>query len=206
MPLRGPAEFAAASPDENMIDDFEDGEVPALPKVGGRNGAWITHTPAAAARSDGPRRDINQVRRERHALRAPHRHGVTPYGASWNASMLAPFASATPSTPAITAAFRSGSRRATKPCPPLEMPIGLMTTDTVRPRHVCNPCGDYYRVSRGHPADPLLDAVGGQVQRPDARAGWAHPRFRLNKDRLVSLMIWPAEQLRHLDRRRPLRA
>ena len=42
MPLRGPAEFAAAAPAENMIDDFEDGEVPALPMIGGRNGAWIT--------------------------------------------------------------------------------------------------------------------------------------------------------------------
>ena len=35
-------------------------------------------TPAAAARSDGFRRNINQVRRERHALGAPHLRGRSP--------------------------------------------------------------------------------------------------------------------------------
>ena len=41
--LRGPEAFAGVST-ELMIDDFEDGELPMLPRIAGRNGYWFDNS------------------------------------------------------------------------------------------------------------------------------------------------------------------
>ena len=113
MPLRGPAEFAESAPAENMIDDFEDGEVPALPMIGGRNGAWIGHRQLPPPGSDGFCRNINHVRRERDAVGAPDLRGRSPLRRQLDRHHAGPvrFGDALQRA-ARTAASRSGSRGA----------------------------------------------------------------------------------------------
>lgn len=192
MPLRGPAEFAAAAPAENMIDDFEDGEVPALPMIGGRNGAWIVTPqlppPGQMASAETSTTCVASGTHSAHLTSA----GVPPYGASWTASMLAPFGSATPYNGSAYSGFSFWVARGVSATPPFEMPIGVNTTDTAN-NGTCVRCGDYYAIRKRIPLTrtwtrwfvPFSDL---------AQYGFGDPLVPLAKERLVSLIIWPEPQ------------
>ena len=192
MPLRRPAEFAAAAPPENMIDDFEDGEVSALPIFGGRNGAWIT-TPQLPP----PGQMVDAVTSTRCVASGTHSAhltslGVPPYGASWTATMLAPFGSATPYNASAYSGISFWIARGENAMPPFETPIGVNTTDTAM-NGECMPCGDYYAIAKRIPLTRTW--TRWVVPFTELRQyGFGNPLVPLAKEKLVSLIIWPQPQ------------
>ena len=204
MPLRGPAEFAAAAPPENMIDDFEDGEVPALPMIGGRNGAWITTPQLPPPGSDGFRRNINQVRRERHALGAPHLRGCSPLRCQLDRQHAGPVrfgdALQRQRVQRLLVLDREGRNR--------DAPVrnaDRREHDRYRQQRHVYALRRLLRDPQAHPADPHLDPLVRPVQRSGAirlrrPAGSARQGQAGEPDHLAR-----APAGRHLDRRHPLR-
>jgi hypothetical protein len=187
-PYRGPADFPPAFP-EDVIDDFEDAVGPmdlTLSRVGNRNGSWIGYGSLNQATVFGEVSDTCVA----NGKKSGHLTGINlnPFGGNWNGVFVDPFGAPFDAHTYSGISFwvAAGNRAV----PPLEMPIGLMTTDTAGPALVCNPCGDYYRVS---PAIPLTRSWTRHVIKFNALAqsGMGSPQTPLKRDSLVSVMIWP---------------
>jgi hypothetical protein len=188
-PLRGPLEFPPAAP-EDVIDDFEDDVGPndlTLSKVAGRTGSWVGVASFGAGSVSGETSDecVANGKRSGH-LTGSH---LSMYGSNWNGVFVDPFGEESFDATDYTG-FSFWVALGKNAVPPFMMPIGLMTTDTSAPGLVCNPCGDYYRVS---PAIPLTHSwTRWVVKFKDLmQSGMGSPQTPLKKDQLVSIMIWP---------------
>jgi hypothetical protein len=191
MPLRGPEEFAGA-PIETMIDDFEDGELPTLPQLGGRNGSWITTPsmvpPGQIASAEASTRCVARGTHSAHLTSA----GVPPYGVSWTALMVAPFGSATPYDASAYRGISFWIAMGDNAMAPFETPIGVNTIDTAM-NGMCMPCGDYYAIRKRIPLTRTW--TRWVVPFTELRQyGFGNPLVELRKDQLVSLIIWPEPQ------------
>jgi hypothetical protein len=185
-PLRGPAEFAPASPDD-VIDDFEDGDL-WLSRVAGRTGSWVGFATPGMGTVLGETSDVCVA----HGKYSGHFTGnnLMAFGGNWNGVLIDPFALAIPFDATGYRGFSFWAATGNNAVPPLVMPIGVMTTDTSGPAGLCGPCGDYYRV-RG--SIPLTHTWTRQeVNFADlAQSGQGLPQVQLRRAQLVSIMIWP---------------
>jgi hypothetical protein len=188
-PLRGPAEFPLAAP-EDVIDDFEDDVGPndlSLSKVAGRNGSWVgVASPNAGSVSGETSTDCVAAGKRSGHLTGNH---LNMYGSNWNGVFVDPFGQEWFDANDYSG-FSFWVALGENAVPPFTMPIGLMTTDTSGPALICNPCGDYYRVS---PAIPLTRTWTRQVVKFKdlTQSGMGSPQTPLKKGQLVSIMIWP---------------
>jgi hypothetical protein len=184
-PLRGPSRFAD-EPEQRLIDDFEH-ESPPLPRVGGRDGAWVLG-------SDGTSTHVEASVSDRCAgrgLRAGHLSGsgLSGWGANWTALLRAqPGGTAVPydATPYRGVSFWaaiSGSVPA-----PFSLPVGVTTMDVAWNGGICSKCMDYYRTSIS------LDHVWKRydLRFSDlAQTGSGQPQVALRLDKFVGVIVWP---------------
>ena len=187
-PLRGPAEFAPASPDD-VIDDFEDGDM-ALSRVGGRTGTWVGFGTPGMGTVFGEPSDVCVA----HGKYSGHLTGndLVAFGGNWNGVLIDPFAQAIPFDATSYSGFSFWVATGVKAVPPLVLPIGVMTTDTSGPAGICSFCGDYYR-DRVHGSIPLTHTWTRWVVKFDdlGQSGQGMPQVPLRRNQLVSVMIWP---------------
>jgi hypothetical protein len=186
MPLRGPAQFEAASPDD-VIDDFEDNDM-SLARAGGRTGSWVGYeTPATATVFGEPSAECVA-----HGKYSGHLIGnnLAAFASNWNGVLIDPFAMAIPFDASAYSGFSFWVATGDSALAPLSLPVGVMTTDTAAGGGICEPCGDYYRLRR---SIPLTHSWTRWVVKFSdlAQSGQGRPQVPLRANQLVSLMIWP---------------
>jgi hypothetical protein len=192
MPLRGPEEFASA-PDEDMIDDFESGDLKLKP-IAGRMGSWVgvSSTPAATWFGEASAKCVAR------GMRSGHLTSTTPtanYPVNWNAVLIDPFGAANGWDASAYIGFSFWIAAGVTQETPMETPIGVTTVDTVMGGSVCSVCGDYYAI----PANmriPLTHSWTRWVIKFSelSQYGFGVPQVPLDRRKLVSIMIWPMPQ------------
>jgi hypothetical protein len=194
--LRGPAQFAPASP-EAVIDDFEDGDVNGdmqldmnlTRTVRPMAGSWVGFATPGYGTTDGAA-SAECVANGRHSGHVTGSQLMT-YGGNWNAVLLGTFAQAIPFDASAYSGFSFWVAAGKNAVPPIELPIGVMTRDTSAGAGICMPCGDYYRVRT---PIPLTRSWTRWVVKFSElkQSGQGLPQVvPLKKSELVSLMIWP---------------
>jgi hypothetical protein len=186
MPLRGPAQFEAASPDD-VIDDFEDNDM-SLARVGTRNGSWVGYATSGTATIFGePSKECVA-----HGKYSGHLTGnnLNAFASNWNAVLIDPFATAIPFDASAYSGFSFWAATGDGALAPLSLPIGVMTTDTAAGGGICDACGDYYRLRRSIAL--TRSWTRWVVKFSDlAQSGQGRPQVPLRANQLVSVMIWP---------------
>jgi hypothetical protein len=189
-PLRGPLQWED-EPRENLIDDFEDGDL-RLATASGRNGGWILGSDS----SSGVLIAESSSRCAGRGGRAGHFSGSGFTSPSWGANWTAVFRN----DGASTAQGYDGSRygaisfwAAVGPDaePPYEISVGLTTTDNAWNSGNCAVCMDYYRMVLRLAPTWQRHVVRFEVL---AQAGYGDPLLDLRRDRLVGFILWPTHQ------------
>jgi len=188
MPLRGPAEFPPVSP-EAVIDDFDDGDM-WLTRIAGRTGSWVGYATPGSATVFGEASNVCVA----HGAYSGHltANDLNNYGANWNGVFIDPFALATPFDARAYSGFSFWVATGDNAVQPLELPIGVMTTDTSAGGGVCvaGGCGDYYatrqRITLTHTWTRWMVKFSDLAQK-----GTGVPQVPLRLTNLVSIMIWP---------------
>jgi hypothetical protein len=190
MPLRGPSEYPPAS-SSDVIDDFDDGDM-LLAKVGGRNGTWVGFaTPMTATFfGEASNKCVANGTYSGHLTA----NDLDNYGANWNGVFIDPFALAVPFDASSYSGFSFWVATGDNAVQPLELPIGMMTTDTATGGGVCTAtaggCGDYYATKQRIPLTHTW--TRWQIKFSDlAQKGTGMPQVPLRTTQFVSLMIWP---------------
>ncbi|HEX2657362.1 MAG TPA: hypothetical protein VHU40_03790 [Polyangia bacterium] len=186
-PLRGPEATEGREP-ETVIDDFESGDL-FLPKVGGRNGAWIfgsdgSNEPTAEASS----RCVARGRLSGHFAGA----GFTDWGANWTAVLknnnggnAVPFDAHAFHAISFWAAVGGGAE------PPFTIPMGVTTTDVAWNGGLCTTCMDYYATT------VTLTPAWQRIVLPFdilVQGGWGVPQVPMRREQLVGFIMWPNHQ------------
>jgi hypothetical protein len=197
MPLRGPDEYASA-PAENMIDDFESGDLKLTP-IAGRMGSWV-------GVSSGPNAQVFGEPSMRCVARGKYSGHLTStagpmanYPVNWNAVMIDPFMEAHGWDASAYSGFSFWIAAGVTAQPPIETPIGVTTTDTVMGGNVCNVlggvCGDYY-ATQGRRLPLTRTWTRWSIKFDElTQYGFGVPQVApLNKSKIVSIMIWPQAQ------------
>jgi hypothetical protein len=195
MPLRGPEAFASAPP-ETVIDDFEDGDA-RLTQVAGRNGSWVgVGSMGATTAFEASDRCVARGTHSGHLSSV----ATLTYQANFNAVMIDPFAEGNGFNAGAYSGFSFWIAMGETQKPPFETPIGVTTVDTVAGGNVCSApggvCGDYYAI-RPEKRIPLTHTWTRHVVHFDElfQYGFGIPQVMpLNKNALVSIMIWPEPQ------------
>jgi hypothetical protein len=182
-PLRGPEAFAGVST-ELMIDDFEDGELPMLPRIAGRNGYWFHN-------SDTSSLEWGSVPTDRCFARgtsAAHFWGAgfTGWGAHHVAYFLGPTGAAAPYDATAFSGISFWAAVGFDLPSPVEIPVGVLTMDTAVNAGRCTVC-DYHRTKV-----VLTDSWRRHVIRfaDLAQSGIGAP-VPFRPEEAVALMIWP---------------
>lgn len=184
-PERGPSQWVQ-NPDARLIDDFEGADL-ALPRVGGRDGAWILG-------SDDSFQVLTAESASECAARGPRAghfvgSGFSDWGANWTAvlrndsSGTAVGYDATGYTGiSFWAALGVDARD------PVSVPVGVTTIDVAWNGGVCTQCMDYYRTLVW-----LTPTWQRLVIRFDdlAQSGGGVPQTPLRLDQLVGFILWP---------------
>ena len=184
MPLRGPGQWAAASP-EAVIDDFEDGDL-SLIKVAGRTGSWYPYpvsSPVAAGEAS--------TKCAARGARAGHfvATGDADLGANWNASMIDPFTSVIPYDASAWSGFSFWIAAGDTTGGATEMTVGINTPGVVASEGFCTTCGDYHLTS----VTLTRSWTRWSIRFDDLKQkGFGVPPVPLlPRDRLVNFIFWP---------------
>jgi hypothetical protein len=175
-----------SNPDPRLIDDFEGGDA-FLPKVGGRDGAWILGSDesfdlltAAASTACAGR-----------GARAGHfaGSGFSDWGANWTAVLRNTRNNTAVGYDATGYAgisfWAALGGRYSEPAP---LPVGVTTLDVAWNGGVCTQCMDFYRTLVW-----LTPNWQRLLIRFDdlAQNGTGDPQVPLRRDQLVGFIVWP---------------
>jgi hypothetical protein len=192
MPLRGPEELASV-PQDNVIDDFEDGDLMLKP-VGGRVGTWVgVGTMGSTTFGEASTRCVARGTHSGHLTAME----TQSYLANWNAVMIDPFIDAHGYNAETYSGFSFWIARGENAMPPYETPIGVTTTDTVAGGTVCTVpggvCGDYYAIRKRIPLTRTW--TRWVIRFADlSQYGFGVPLVPLRRSGIVSIIIWPENQ------------
>jgi hypothetical protein len=184
-PIRGPSQFAAA-PEQQLIDDFEH-ESQSLPRLGGRDGAWILGSDSTGAHLEANVSDKCAGRGQR----AGHfvGNGFSNWAANWTAvlrSQPGGTAVAYDATPyggiSFWAAVSSDSPA------PFSLPVGVTSMDVAWNGGICTKCMDYYR------STVSVDRAWRRFElrfSDLAQTGMGEPQVALRLEKFVGVIFWP---------------
>jgi hypothetical protein len=185
-PLRGPEQFAPASP-QSVIDDFENGDL-LLPRTAGRSGSWYPF-PVMAAAAEG----VASMDCAAHGLWSGHftATGAADGAVNWNTTMIDPFTAVIPYDASAWSGFSFWIAAGASVDSPMVTSVGVTTTDVLDAGGVCTACNDYHLV----PDIPLTRTWTRWSFRFDelAQKGFGLPQVPLRKDRLVNFIFWPKQ-------------
>jgi hypothetical protein len=184
-PERGPEQWVS-NPDSRLIDDFE-GADQFLPRVGGRDGAWILGSDDSFQHLEAESSAHCAAR----GARAGHfvGNGFRDWGANWTAvlqnvqsGVAAPYDATEYGAISFWAALGGEARE------PASLPVGVTTLDVAWNGGVCTTCMDYYRTLVW-----LTPTWQRLVIRFDdlAQNGSGDPLVALRRDQLVGFIVWP---------------
>jgi hypothetical protein len=187
-PLRGPLQWQD-EPRENLIDDFEDGDL-RIATASGRNGGWIL----GSEPSSGVLVAESSSRCAGRGQRAGHfsGSGFTSWGANWTAVFRNEGAAiAQGYDGAAYGAISFWAALGPDAVPPYEIPVGLTTTDNAWNSGNCAVCMDFYRVVLRLTPNWQRHVIRFEAL---AQAGYGDPLIALRRDRLVGFILWPTHQ------------
>jgi hypothetical protein len=184
-PLRGPSRFAD-EPEQQLIDDFEH-ESASLPRIGGRDGAWILG-------SDNTVMDLEAGVSDRCAgrgLRAGHftGSGFASWGANWTAVLRSqPTGTAVPYDGTPYGGISFWAAIGSDVPAPFALPVGVTTMEVAWNGGICSKCMDFHRtsISLGH-AWQRFEFRFDEL----AQSGSGEPQVALRPEKLVGLILWP---------------
>lgn len=184
-PLRGPQEWAAASP-EAVLDDFEDGNL-LLMRVAGRVGSWYSFPVSSPMAVGAASRDCaaSGMRSGRFIVSG----GAGDMGANWNATMIDPFTAVVPYDASAWGGFSLWIAAGDTAGAATELTIGIQTTDVVDAGGVCTMCGDYH-LKAGIPLTRTWTRWSFRFEELQQR-GFGVPQVPLRPDRIVNFIFWP---------------
>ena len=195
-PLRGPQSSAVGEPDDQLIDDFEDGNKTLAPE-GDRDGSWILGQDfqTAALTAEVSSHCAARGKFAGHFAAS----GSSLWGNNWTAVFLA---TPTPIPPAVAsqALPYDGSKYSAisfwaafggNNGPLFQVPMGLTTMDNAWNSNGCTVCNDFYAAKV-----PLSHSWQRFVIRFDrmAQSGTGNPLVPMRRDQLVGFIIWPRQQ------------
>ena len=185
MPLRGPEEFAAASP-ESVIDDFEDGDL-LLTRVADRSGSWYPFPVSSPTTTGGA-----STKCAARGLQSGHflAVGAADGAVNWNATMVDPFTAVIPYDASPWGGFSFWIAAGETVTLPFDTTVGINTTDVIDAGGVCMTCGDYHLVRI-----PLTRSwTRWSIRFEDLKQkGFGVPQVALRKDRVVNFIFWPKQ-------------
>jgi hypothetical protein len=184
-PLRGPSRFAD-EPEQQLIDDFEH-ESPSLPRLGGRDGAWILGSDSTGMHLEASVSNRCAGR----GLRAGHFSGggFSSWAANWTAVLRSqPGGMAVPYDATPYGGISFWAAVASNVATPFSLPVGVTTMDVAWNGGICTKCMDYYRttISLDH-AWQRFEFRFGEL----AQSGTGQPHVALRLEKFVGLIFWP---------------
>jgi hypothetical protein len=185
MPLRGPAEFDAVLP-ESVIDDFEDGDL-LVTRIAHRTGSWYPF-PVSSPATTG----VASTRCAASGLRSGHFTAVGDDAAvNWNVTMVDPFTAVIPYDASAWSGFSFWIAAGETLELPVDISVGINTTDVVDPGGVCTTCGDYPLV-QGIPLTRNWTRWSFRFEDLKQK-GFGVPPTALRTDRIVNFIFWPKQ-------------
>jgi hypothetical protein len=182
MPIRGPEEWADASP-EAVIDDFEDGDLRVI-GVAGRSGSWYSFPVASpTAEGEASTRCAARGTRSGHFVVTSDQNPT-----NWNATMIDPFTSVIPYDASAWGGFSFWIATGDPASEGTAMTIGINTPAVVSGGG-CTMCGDYHSTS----ITLTRNWTRWSIRFDDMKQrGFGLPQVpRLPSDELVNFIFWP---------------
>ena len=190
-PLRGPSRFAD-EPEQQLIDDFEH-ESPSLPRIGGRDGAWVLGTDSTSLQVEAAVSDLCAGRGQRAAHFSGN--GFSSWGANWTAvlrtvSRTQPDGIAMPYDATPYGGISFWAAVGSNVPAPFSLPIGVTSMDVAWNGGICTKgkCMDFYRTSIS------VDHAWHRFEfrfSDLAQSGTGEPQIALRLEKLVGLIFWP---------------
>ena len=184
-PLRGPSEYAD-EPESLLIDDFEHDST-SLPRLGGRDGAWILGSDGTGMKVAARISRLCSGRGER----AGHFTGgaFASWGANWTAVLRGqPYGTAVAydATPYSGISFWAATSRDVDTTN--ELRLGVTTVDVAWNGGVCTKCMDIYgtSITVQHAWQRYVVPFSDLQQ-----DGSGEPQVELRLDKLVGVVLWP---------------
>jgi hypothetical protein len=184
-PERGPEQWVS-NPDSRLIDDFERSDM-FLPRVGGRDGAWILGSDDSFEKLEAESSRDCAAR----GARAGHfsGSGFREWGANWTAvlrntqnNMAVAYDASEYGAISFWAALGGADAE------PVSLPVGVTTLDVAWNGGVCTTCMDFYRTLVW--LTPTWQRL--VIRFEDlAQSGTGDPLVPLRRDQLVGFIAWP---------------
>jgi hypothetical protein len=175
-----------SNPDSRLIDDFERTDM-FLPRVGGRDGAWILGSDESFQKLEA----VSSQKCAARGARAGHfsGSGFREWGANWTAvlrntqnNMAVAYDASEYGAISFWAALGGAQTEA------VSLPVGVTTLDVAWNGGVCNTCMDFYRTLVW--LTPTWQRL--VIRFEDlAQSGTGDPLAPLRRDRLVGFIAWP---------------